>query len=383
MASSTLERYRNNVFGGKEDNDNGNGNDNNNNNDTEDGNSTRSRKKMRSSQLQDYLQSQRLTRATLSRHELQQHTDVKFFVSSHFANLISYVAVLGVAFCIGWMGWGRDLKGSYQAINSKYQTILTPVFWMVPTTWIIVFIAEGVYIGVTFIKRFSHLPIIEKGVGFHFFFLNCSQIGWIISYCMDIIWLACLWMTLTVIFLIWLNYRLYYQDHIDATPRFNRGDDEGGNQGVILRDGYGEEISLNVFNEFLIFRFPFQFHLAWGMFLLLMSLNELVLYLNSTALSQIALMSIVILWLIGLFVLFYPRYPIFIIPLVISWCTAGVWVVLQKAPESLLQQYDAKTVERMLGGIISTCIEHAIIATIRFLYFFANSYSVMQKPIEI
>ena len=177
---------------------------------------------------------------------------------------------------------------------------------MIPTTWIFVFVTEGIYICVTFIRRFSHLPIVEKGVGYHFFFVNCAQLGWIVSYCVDVIWLANLWMTLVVIFLVWLNYRLYYQDHIDATPRFLRQDDNNNESSNdrdtrVLRDEYGQEISINVFNEYLLFRFPFQLHLAWGMFLMLMGLNELVLALNSSAKSQIALLSIVILWLIGKF----------------------------------------------------------------------------------
>ena len=177
---------------------------------------------------------------------------------------------------------------------------------MIPTTWIFVFVTEGIYICVTFIRRFSHLPIVEKGVGYYFFFVNCAQLGWIVSYCVDVNWLANLWMTLVVIFLVWLNYRLYYQDHIDATPRFLRQDDSNNESSNdrdarVLRDEYGQEISINVFNEYLLFRFPFQLHLAWGMFLMLMGLNELVLALNSSAKSQIALLSIVILWLIGKF----------------------------------------------------------------------------------
>lgn len=75
----------------------------------------------RESQLREYLSSRRITRATLSRRDLSQNTDVTFFVSSHFANLISFISFLGVAFCQGYMGWGRYAKGNYNAISEKYE----------------------------------------------------------------------------------------------------------------------------------------------------------------------------------------------------------------------------------------------------------------------
>ena len=128
MGTSTLERYRNSVFGGGSNDDNNDKETGIDMNTTYETNNNSRRKKDRPSQLQDYLRSQRLTRATFSRNELQEHTDVKLFISSHFANLISYVSVVVVFFCVGWMGWGRDLKGSYVDINSKYQVSLFYIY---------------------------------------------------------------------------------------------------------------------------------------------------------------------------------------------------------------------------------------------------------------
>ena len=71
--------------------------------------------------FQNYLRQNTTLRASISRRDLQQHTDMKFFISSNFANLISFIAVLAVSICLGWFGWGRDVKGTYNELSSKYE----------------------------------------------------------------------------------------------------------------------------------------------------------------------------------------------------------------------------------------------------------------------
>ncbi len=84
-----------------------------------------SNNEVKDANFRDYLQRNQSKRASLSRRDLQQHTDVKFFISSNFANLISFIAVLAVSFCLGWMGWGRDVKGNYKEISDQYEVSLS------------------------------------------------------------------------------------------------------------------------------------------------------------------------------------------------------------------------------------------------------------------
>lgn len=211
--------------------------------------------------------------------------------------------------------------------------------------------------------------------------------------------------------LVWLNFNLYYQGHINKTPRF---DDEHvtlpQSRPTLTENEMGEPIA--VIYEFLLFRLPFQLHLGWVTCVLLLNLNEMAMALKWNSLSNISIISIVILWIVGkkkalisysslifnqsialkkslkhdntilqsgLFVLFYPKYPIFIIPVIISWYTAGVWVNLRDLSDTILKIFEGTTLSRVYGGIIATCIEHAIITVIRFVYYFANSYNIMEK----
>ena len=75
----------------------------------------------RPNMLREYMSTRNLKRATLSTKDLQELTDVQFFMSKNFLNLTSFVMVISVTFCLGWNGWGRDVKGSFKEIQDKYQ----------------------------------------------------------------------------------------------------------------------------------------------------------------------------------------------------------------------------------------------------------------------
>jgi len=353
--SSRLDQYRNDVFG-------------------RDSNITAN------NDLQDYLRSQRKTRASLSRKDLQNHTDVKCFVSPNFANLASLIVVISLYFSLGFMGWGRDIKGTYEQISFKYEGLLTPAYWVVVSSWITIFLSEAIFIMYSFFNSYSHLSIIQEGVSFFFFFVNCFQIGWIISYCFEVIWLAFLFMAVNVICLIWLNFNLYYQDSINKTPRLNLNNSEP----TLPQDRptpQGPELErMNLFYEWLVFRLPFQIHLGWCLFVLIVNFNDMAIAQNwETGSGIIGLCSVIAMWLIGIYVLFYPKYPAFMIPLTISWACMGVWINLGDPSQQLKATYETKVLARMHGAIVATCIEHLLIAMIRFIFKFLSAYQILER----
>jgi magnesium-transporting ATPase (P-type) len=155
-----------------------------------------------------------------------------------------------------------------------------------------------VYIVASFLNQFGNLQIVQKGVGFNFFFINCCQLGWIVSYCCDYIWIAFLFMVVNTCLLVWLNFNLYYQGHINKKPRFdNEHVALPQSRPTMAESEMGEPIA--VIYEFLLFRLPFQLHLGWVICVLLLNLNEMAVVLKWNSLSNIAVVSIVILWIAG------------------------------------------------------------------------------------
>lgn len=141
----------------------------------------------------------------------------------------------------------------------------------------------------------------QHGIGFQFFFINCFQMAWLLSYCFDVIWLAFIFLSIAVFFLLWLNFNLYYQAHIDDTSKSTSNNHTTLPQSrpTLDEENINDEMSMNVFYEWLIFRLPFQLHLGWCIFLLIINLNEMSIALQWNFSTQITLVSLIILWLIG------------------------------------------------------------------------------------
>jgi len=142
--------------------------------------------------------------------------------------------------------------------------------------------------------------------------------GWIIAYCFDIVWLAALFMAANVGCLIMLNLRLYHTEYVDAPIEQGELDSD--------RETPEELYNLNFVVEFVVFRMPFQMHLGWAIFVFLVNINEIWAQYELAASGVIAIVSIILLWLVGIIVLFVPRHPLFITPVMIAW--GGVSLLL-------------------------------------------------------
>lgn len=181
------------------------------------------------------------------------------------------------------------------------QTLLTPVFWMIPLTWILVFIAESIYILFSFLDKFSYINIVKEGIGFQFFLVNCCQISWIVAFCFDHMMIATISIVLCLLFLCWLNFNLYFHAHINKTPRFS--DDERmslpQSRPTVNDNDEGDSEQFNVIYEWLLFRLPFQLHLAWVIFVAILNLNQLAVALQWSFVPLISLGSVILLWIIG------------------------------------------------------------------------------------
>lgn len=71
--------------------------------------------------VRGFLQEEQLTKVPMTGKDLQEFTTIQFYASYSFVNFSSFACVLGVTFCLGWMGWGRDIKDDYKSIHDNYQ----------------------------------------------------------------------------------------------------------------------------------------------------------------------------------------------------------------------------------------------------------------------
>jgi len=178
--------------------------------------------------------------------------------------------------------------------------------------WIVIFAFELLFVIYQLLHAYKNLPIVEHTIGYWFLLVNCCQLGWVISYSFDVIWLASLVMILNIGFLTVLNSALYNRDYIDAPIKEGTNPEDRAVVPEQLKD-------MNIVMEYITFRMPFQMHLGWAVFILVVNINEICAQYELTVQGIVALVSIVALWIFGICVLFIPRYPLFIVPVMIAW----------------------------------------------------------------
>jgi hypothetical protein len=71
--------------------------------------------------VRGFLEVEKLSKIPMTGQDLQEFTTIKFYASYSFVNFASFSCVLGVTFCLGVMGWGRDIKDDYKSIHDNYQ----------------------------------------------------------------------------------------------------------------------------------------------------------------------------------------------------------------------------------------------------------------------
>lgn len=306
----------------------------------------------------------------MTQQDLRELTDIQFFVSHSFVNFASFCCVVAVTFSLGWMGWGRDIVGDYKMIHDEYQTLLTHVYWS-NLMWVVIFAAEAVFVIYQFLPTYSNLPIVEKSIDWWFLLVNFCQLGWIIAYCFDIIWLAATFMGANIGFLIMLNSRLYKTEYVDKPLE----------QGELESDRETPEDlkNLNFVVEFVVFRMPFQMHLGWAIFVFLVNINEIWAKFDLAASAVIAIVSIVLLWLVGIIVLFVPKHPLFITPVMIAWGAIGIWIELSHPRYQIFKDYSDVEINRMIGAAIATAVEHILVPIIKFAVHFATTYKLLLR----
>jgi len=178
--------------------------------------------------------------------------------------------------------------------------------------WVVIFALEAVFVLYQLLPAYKNLPIIEKSIDWWFVAVNGCQMGWIIAYCFDVIWLAALFMAANIGSLSMLNAALYNTEYVDKPVKEGSPESE-------TRDVPEELLNFNFVVEFIVFRMPFQMHLGWAIFVFLVNVNEIWAKYELAQASIIAIVSVILLWIFCIVVLFVPKHPLFMIPPMIAW----------------------------------------------------------------
>jgi hypothetical protein len=114
------------------------------------------------------------------------------------ANVVAYIANLVTTYGVGTLGWFGAATNA--ELSGKYQTLITPVGWAF-SIWAVIFLAQLVWSIVQLLPAFRGDPLVIA-VGWNYVLVCVAQIGWTISFSMEIIWLSLVCMLAILFFLV-------------------------------------------------------------------------------------------------------------------------------------------------------------------------------------
>ena len=243
----------------------------------------------------------------------------------NWGNLIGFVLNFLVSYGIGLRGaFGLPTNDE---LSSRYQTLITPAPWAF-SIWSVIFISQLIFAVFQIMPKYRTQPQVKDGVKFYYVAICGFQIIWTILFSSQLFWGSFIAMLGILAML------------------------------MVLLDSQATAMSEKTWKEFWLFRFPFQVHYAWIAAATLVNFSVALVQMDASTSFQIfaAVASLIILIALSVFVLFVPKKPKFVIPIVLAWATAGMWEELSNPTSYMKAHFWGKTLGQLEKGAAGTCL---------------------------
>mmetsp|Transcript_14054 Transcript_14054/g.30524 ORF Transcript_14054/g.30524 Transcript_14054/m.30524 type:complete len:386 (+) Transcript_14054:379-1536(+) len=258
----------------------------------------------------------------------------------NWGNLIGFFLNLLVTYGIGVRGaFGLPTNSE---LSTRYQTLVTPAPWTF-SIWSVIFISQLIFAFAQIMPKYRTQPQVKDGVKFYYLATCGFQIIWTILFSSQLFWGSFVAMLGILVML------------------------------TALLDSQASATSDKSWKEFWLFRFPFQIHYAWIVAATLVNVSVALVEMDAGTSLQVfvAVASLVILVGVSIFVLFVPKKPKFVVPIVLAWATAGMWEELSDPTSYMKAHFWGRTLERLQIGVAATCLVIIAATVIRAgLYFY-------------
>jgi len=181
--------------------------------------------------------------------------------------------------------------------------------------------------------------MVQKGVGYWYCFVSLFQVAWTFSFAYEVLWLSLFFMILIWISLMGLLYSQYYAK----------------SNGCLW--------------EFWLLRFPFALHGGWITAASVVNMNVIVVDSTASPAVELAvgIVSLAYLHAVSVWVLFgIQRNPSYTIAGVLAWAIGYIYAELQNPMESIVDRFDATTID----GVAYAAIAVSIIITAQIVFRF-------------
>jgi hypothetical protein len=263
------------------------------------------------------------------------------------------------------------------------KSLVTPIYWT-QAIWIPIAILELIFVVIQLIHPFCDLNLVQYGVSWWFSLVQLSQMAFIIFYCWDILIPAVISLVLTAILLCFLCYSIYYFNTTplkEPTPNDPERDDDSENPNTSTATTQNRNIDYNIdpFMDYMILRAPFHLHLGWVIFLAYVHFCDITVRWDWGSKAFWAYIMILLIWAVGIALLFYPKNPNFMTVFALGWGSMGIWIALNNPTASVVIRFGMNNVRKIRGGAIASSIESLVLGIMLLGYQINKKYSIVTK----
>ena len=217
-------------------------------------------------------------------------------------------------------------------LSAKYQTIITPTGFSF-AIWGIIFLSQGIFAIAQMHKEYRSLAIVQDGISYWYFIVCIAQSAWVFAFGYELIGLS----TVVMVTILYGLYQIVQQQ---------------------------TEIDM-LWNEYWLFKFPFEIHCGWIFAASLLNLNILLISIGAGPVVQFisALVSIGFLVEVAVYYLKMDRLN-YALPAVFAWATFGMFVELGNPKELIIATFcsTAITAIRILTLVICVALVIGVVA---------------------
>eukprot|EP00519_Triparma_laevis_P007148 CAMPEP_0182499328 /NCGR_PEP_ID=MMETSP1321-20130603/7515_1 /TAXON_ID=91990 /ORGANISM="Bolidomonas sp., Strain RCC1657" /LENGTH=301 /DNA_ID=CAMNT_0024703507 /DNA_START=45 /DNA_END=950 /DNA_ORIENTATION=+ len=257
----------------------------------------------------------------------------------NYVNLVAYG--LNVLFTYGIGVAGLFNLPDNTVLSEKYQTLVTPIGWAF-SIWGPIFISEAIFTLAQLLPKYRDNAIVVDGVGYWYAAVCLAQIFWTLSFSLEHLWLAAIFMFTILAFLAKL---------VSSCYKLGAAETNG---------------------QYWLFKFPFELHLGW--IIAASFVNFSVLFVaygaddNEPTQLAVAVLSLAGVVAAALYLLFVLERPLVTTGGVGAWALGGIAAQLTYPFEKTQEAFGDLVLTGLTGASGFASIVFAVITVLNIFY---------------
>jgi hypothetical protein len=290
---------------------------------------------------------------------MQDESSSKRGLMINTANLVGYAVNISTSYLGGVAGaFGKsNVELSYQ-----YQTLITPSASYFGYIWGLIFLSQGFFVAAQLLPKYKDHVLVQKGVGFWYFFTCVAQSAWTVSFGFE--FMATAFVAMVAILLCLMTILNRQWGVIDEHERNNESDPWllANNAVSAFEEEKRESIAPPPSFAYWLLRFPFAVHAGWIAPATPLMLSVVMVYYKVDIQVELwtAVMGIAMLFgmSMGLLLRQDKGAPSYVFPAVVAYAFVGVAWELNSPSDAILGRFQeaeislVKNVAGFCGGML-------------------------------